>query len=129
MQQIQLPSTFSFEIGGYPGPFFSVYLSDDDLIYKKTSATPVFLVIRPTEEQWQSFWRTVNRLDIWNWSGQYQYPAFDGTSWSLAITYNGRAIISEGSNGYPGSDNAEPSLEFRRFLAALSKLIGGHEVF
>ena len=129
MDHNQLPTTFNFEIGGYPGPHFSVFLSGDSLIYKKNSSIPLTLVIQPTPERWQSFWRTINRLEVWSWKGQYQFPVYDGTNWSLAMTYNGCVIISEGSNGYPGSDTAEPSAEFRRFLAALSKLIGGLEIF
>jgi hypothetical protein len=54
----------------------------------------------------------------------------DGTSWSVEITYPDRAVISHGSNCFPGRSGEPISIvdrgndgAFREFCRAVSKLV------
>ena len=130
MEQNYLPSTFSFEIGNHPGPLFSIQLSDDRLIYKKTAVTkPVCIVIKPSAEEWCSLWRKLERLNIWNWQTHYPSNEDETTPWSLAITFNGQFIISEGMASSSKYWRADPANQINRLIAAISKLLGGLDIF
>ncbi len=130
MEPNYLPSTFSFEIGNHPGPLFSIQLSDDCLIYKKTAvAKPVCIVVKPSAEDWCSFWRKLERLRIWNWQTHYSNAAAATTPWSLTISFDGRYIVSEGMISSANSWRDDPANPLNRLVAALSRLLGGLEIF
>jgi hypothetical protein len=115
---------------------YKVELRGKDLYYSaiKTGDNPnVERVVTPTEEQWESFWKEVDKARLWDWSKDYtNYDIHDGTMWLVDIDYNGRSIKSQGSNGYPSESNVsrpspdgEYSKPFEVILQGVRNLLGG----
>jgi hypothetical protein len=59
---------------------------------------------QPLAEQWQNFWRTLNRLNVWCWEVITPNSAMvcDGVGWSADIPYSDRSLVSSGDNSFPG---------------------------
>ena len=128
-----MPKEFSAIIGGFLGSTYAVELRDGALHYteKKGREMTSSATVIPSAEQWQEFRKTIDQLNIWQWRAEYpNRGTMDGTQWSLTIAYADSALKTHGDNNYPDanggpSDNSEPSKTFNRYLAAISKLIGG----
>jgi len=42
--------------------------------------------ITPPAKSWKSFWKTCNRIGIWDWREHYEEPGVcDGTGWDVHI--------------------------------------------
>jgi hypothetical protein len=117
---------------------YRVELQGKDLYYSaiKIGDNPnVERVVTPTEEQWKSFWKEVEKARLWDWSKDYtNYDIHDGTIWLVDIDYHGRSIKSQGSNSYPSEGNvSRPSLDgeyskpFEVILQGVRNLLGGME--
>jgi hypothetical protein len=117
---------------------YSVELRGKDLYYSviKTGDEPnVERVITPTIEQWESFWKDVQRGQLWDWSEEYpNYDNRHGTLWMVEISYKGRYIKSIGNNSYPLNGNVtqlsrdgEYTQPFNLVLQGVSNLLGGLE--
>jgi hypothetical protein len=109
-----LPKRLCINIGGFFGPCYEVtlrkgrltytYLSSRDSCFQELEELSPELrqllglkplpqpeQIQPSAKQWQNFWRTLNRLNLWCWQGNYSDSAVcDGTGWSAEITYSDR---------------------------------------
>lgn len=71
--------------------------------------------IKPTAEKWKNFWLNIEKLNAWDWLGDYtDKNTLDGETWSLHIIYKDKEINCSGSNKYP-----EGFKEFRRQLKLL----------
>lgn len=73
-------------------------------------------------------------LRAWKPSYKPDFIVDDGTNWSIEIEHDGRRVISEGDNAYPGDHNpaitsTEPGKRYARFLTALRTLIGNREFY
>ena len=122
------PNVISVMIGGAFGQSYEVtydgrelrYYSAKDFFELKT-VKPV--VIKPTDEQWQTFFDELEKSRVWEWKRDYFDPnTADGTSWRAFVSYptrDARDLVSSGSNAYPS--------DFKAFLAAVRKLIGGRK--
>ena len=125
------PDRLIINLGGFDGPSYELVLSNGVLWYK--SGDYIFQLesrkaepIQPSDEQWKNFRESLDQLDVWNWKTNYvDLKVLDGTQWGLTIAYSNRTMTIEGSNGYPGSKDAQPSDLFNNFLSAVEQLIGG----
>ncbi len=81
----------------------------------------------PTPHMWASFWDTLNQLNAWAWNNHsYTTPGIlDGTHWTIDLHHHGNQLKAVGANGYPGSNQPEPSPEFTILCNALSRLANG----
>jgi hypothetical protein len=127
------PSVFRFGIGGYTGDSFEVSWNGEALVYRSftTGFEPLETVeVRPRAQKWRLFWRWLDQNDLWSWPEvcENESPLIDGTSWSVEIEADDKRLASSGSNAYPGTSGTEPSLVFKRLLAALRRLLGGLEL-
>jgi hypothetical protein len=88
--------------------------------------------IIPTVDEWEKFWKKLDKIGIWNWIEDYspQHLFFlDGEKWNLKIEVGNRKFECSGENAYPGDkigeiidgDKLKP---FKRFLYALERLTG-----
>jgi hypothetical protein len=120
-----VPTRFQISIGGFGGPCYEVRVVNGQLGYQaKFSHPPV--TISPTTEEWEQFWATVQRCDLWNWAPLYDDPdVCDGTQWEIDIQLGERSLRSFGSNSYPSDEGTGYSKPFRLLLRAVRKLIGG----
>ena len=130
------PTALSLSIGGYPGPFYSVTLDANSLLYdadgEGQSRTER---IAPTEKEWTIFRRKLDAIGVWDWRPDYPDPGTcDGTQWSVEIKWGGRSLRSTGSNCSPGpggefSDGEEVDGKndsgFWAFTAAVQDLLSG----
>ena len=120
-ERTNIPLELSAFIGGFFGASYTVELKDGILHYSvRENGKETTTTITPTAEQWPSFRRALDELNIWNWRKHYKdRHVLDGTLWSVNIVYQGRKLASDGSNEYPRRK------EFEQYLAAVRKLLGG----
>jgi hypothetical protein len=91
------------------------------------------ITFQPTKEAWESFWKEVEKAQLWDWSKDYSnYNIQDGTMWLVEINYHGRSIKTQGSNSYPGESsvsrpslNGEYSKPFEVIIEGVRNLLGG----
>ena len=122
------PHKLEASIGGYPGPYYDVTLTNGELIYNchdgdGPTLQPDGGLITPTEEAWAEFHSALDRAQAWQWQPRYEPDELivDGTSWSVEIRWGDRTVKSQGSNAAPDS--------FDDFLRALRTLIGGRDFY
>lgn len=132
----EVPKQFEVSIGGFLGKSYSLELQGGTLRYTECGQgyEPIRTVdVTPTEAQWASFWKSCQKLGLWEWQEAYSNSAVvDGTTWSVKIELADREIVSGGSNDYPGDENDQGyevyPKKFTKFLAAVSKLADGLEI-
>lgn len=107
-------------IGGYFGPSYRVQAEGGTVRWtaRLDGHDTGQAAVRPDAEAWQRFWAAVDDAGAWAWDADYDEPGvLDGTSWSLRLEHEGRAVDSSGSNAWP------PGWE--QVQAALEQLAGG----
>lgn len=134
-----LPERLQVSIGGHFGTSFSVELEGDLLVYQYSKPKQQFPPewdsrserIQPSEERWQAFRASLDRLDVWRWQPEYFEPVCDGTGWSAEIVYLDKSIRAAGSNCFPGHDGSPIAITdylkdgtFTKFCHAVSTLVG-----
>jgi hypothetical protein len=126
----QVPSRFSASIDNFSSHTYTVELRDEKLLYSdatpNTTAKPI--VITPSHKQWREFRRALDTIDVWKWRDSYMPDEviFDGTSWTLAVSYPDCSVISRGANSYPDARKDMVQLSvFRQLEAAIEALLGG----
>jgi hypothetical protein len=76
----------------------------------------------------------LDRLNVWRWQADYPNPpgTCDGTGWSVEIVYADKAIVSHGTNCFPGRAGEAINIgtkrkddTFRKFCQVVSRLVGG----
>ena len=104
--------------GGYFSDIFQLDLKGEKLIYLY-GIGPVpdtTIEIIPTEKQWQSFFRSMNRITK-HWKEEYYDPDItDGVQWSIEINSNVFNCSFDGSNDYPQNWDS--------FIRVVRRLIG-----
>jgi hypothetical protein len=115
------PSILEASIGGYPGPWYSIELKQDALVYSVTQDTgrkSKAVEIQPSAKDWKRFHRVLEESAAWSWEAEYvNADILDGTSWHLRVEWEGSSLNSRGSNAYPSW--------FQSVLRGLSQLVGG----
>jgi hypothetical protein len=136
-----LPERLRISIGGYFGSCYEVKLKKGRLTYthwppRESSSRepePQREEIQPSAKQWQTFRKSLDQLNIWCWREDYPNPpeVCDGTNWSVEIAYTDKAIVSGGSNCFPGRNGKalpvpadEADNTFAKFCCAVASLIG-----
>lgn len=128
-----LPTLLKIEIGGFYAPSCWLELDGSDLVYRhrdyRGTSGDEAVRVTPSKEQWETFWQSLEDLDVWKWAKRYDNPlVLDGTQWSVHIEHGQRKVNAFGSNAYPGMDAAceeEKTDVFRRFCESVSLLLGG----
>ncbi len=119
-----LPRKLEIEIGGFPGPYYSIKILDSALIYAASHAGIVSKESKliPNVEDWANFLTSLEAINIWSWHKIYMPKAAicDGAQWSIWITWGKKSIRSEGDNAFPDT--------FDLFTRAVKELIGGLEL-
>ena len=152
-----LPTRLRISVGDILAPCYSVTLEEGRLIYTYSArgpsggepkpewplepklrellgleSLPGPDEVEPSPRQWRAFGRTLDRLKVWCWQANYSDPTIcDGTGWSVEIAYTDKAIVSGGSNCFPGRDGRALSITedgtdntFVKFCRAVAQLIG-----
>lgn len=91
---------------------------------------PIGIEVDPDARAWADFAGELERIGVWSWRPEYpgERPASaePRQSWSLAISWDGRAVESHGADAYPGSGGSpEPSSAFVDWCRAVRALVGG----
>ena len=128
-----VPAAFTARIGGLLRTSYAVKWQNGFLNYSASKDGKMIdsAKIIPSPDQWKEFRNTLDRLDVRKWHDDYYNPnIFDGTQWSLEITYLDFNLKINGSNSYPeanGKPNNDPmgSKEFDKYLKAVETLLGG----
>jgi hypothetical protein len=125
------PTEFFFELHPMPGLPRNVEWMDDHLEIRSEGHTVDF-VRSPTPQSWEEFWQDVDASGVWEWEVSYVEPGIlDGLGWTLRLEKEGRQIVSQGMNAYPGIVRriGEPTKEFRQYAEAVDRLIGNTHLF
>jgi hypothetical protein len=127
------PKVLYFTSGGYFGSSFEITWENGALqYYCRTQAGELIReLIEPSPAEWAAFWRALEQIGVWSWGGEFADSSVrDGTSWALELEHAGQRVEASGSNAYPpqGQGPGVPP-PFRRFLGALSQLLGGREIY
>ena len=140
------PTFFEAKIGGFFRTSYSVQLTNGVLFYsaRKDGEETESATVVPTAAQWKDFQDALNKLNVWQWRTNYYNDhnyynffndyndTYEGTLWSLKIKLANRSIATQGVNCYPQAEG-KPSKddndtkEFRIYLEAVEKLLGGKE--
>jgi hypothetical protein len=133
-EDLDVPTKFSASIGGRMAAY-SVELEGAALLYRAQfyyePQNGKTIRIFPTRQQWREFRRAIDEIDIWKWRPRYHRNVTDAGGWSLDIQYSDRTLETSGDAGVPEETSTPgscwPTTEkpFRRFLAAVQRLIGG----
>ena len=129
-----IPKVFEFRYEGSVDPYsFKIKIENGKILFALDSFPSGYFdnYIIPSEEEWKKFWDKLDKLRIWKWVENYDYPDFvvlDGTSWDLKIELGDKTLKSSGSDAYPGENIEEivpdQSESFKKFLNALRSLTG-----
>lgn len=110
---------FHLEMGGYPGPFFTVRLNGPllhcTLKPRLEDAAETYSVAITGNEAWQEL---VGYLATRRWQALFENAnILDGTHWSLHFTHKEEGIVirSSGSNSYPPG--------YRKMLHLVNKVL------
>jgi hypothetical protein len=125
------PRVFETYVGGFRGQSFGAWWDGTVVVYESFGpawADREQVIVSPSKAQWLRFWRTIDRLDIWQWergseSGERFEPGsviHDGTHWSLTLGHGDRLIECYGSD-------LDERRAFTSFAEAVSRLLGGCE--
>jgi len=130
--KLKAPKVLEASIGGFAGPLYSVKLDGNVLNYKslivgETMQEEVACIL-PTPQEWQNFWETMDKLDVWSWSKQYDNKDIvDGIQWSFKIKVGKKKMSARGSNSYPPDVIFDQTAQFKNFCDAISLLLGGKD--
>ncbi|MGB1398392.1 MAG: hypothetical protein ACPG7R_11170, partial [Planctomycetota bacterium] len=138
MEKVQ-PDNFKFSLGGFSRTSWQVSWEGGKLLWRKFGPEWQELTceeIEPSDEQWVTFWTTLDESRIWSWDEAYYMEATrageglpedasieelaelsdDILSWAVEILLkDGRYIDSSGSNAVPGQTaKARASRQRRR---------------
>ena len=131
-----MPERFTAYIGGFLGASYGIELRAGTLTYTSSDRgrqNTRHVRVKPTAAEWREFRQTLDDLKVWQWRPDYpRHGTVDGTQWSLDIAYADHAVKCRGDNSYPeanGTPNGKPESTptFDRYLAAITKLIGGRD--
>jgi len=125
----RLPALFEFYIGGSTAPSLYVRFREGRLLYERASAggySGVVVEAAPAAGAWEAFWKTVERIGVWDWEPEYvaAHGCRDVTYWHLHLVAGDRRVRSRGANAYPDGSGVEFSKPFREFAAAVERLLG-----
>jgi len=132
----QASITLEVYIGSFHGPAYGVWWDGRRVVYE--SFEPGYmrrqqLLLSPSQAQWRRFWRTMDRIGVWEWAKRYDpgerfepdSVIRDGTHWSLTLGDGGRQVESCGDNAGPDAGDLDEGPVFSCFCAALARLLGG----
>lgn len=127
------PEELDIDIGGHMEPNARIRWENKALHYHHNNG-PLFdnKIIKPSEEQWDTFLERIEELRVWDWKESYHANILDGIQWSIEMSFDDRSIKSWGNNCYPayhdneklGSQEGKRTQLFNNFLGAVSELIG-----
>jgi len=82
--------------------------------------------VEPDDAAWQTFWRRVDELDVWEWAANYEPPmrVSDGYGWQVYLAGAGRRCESTGYMAFPTSQRSGPRATWDVFLLAMDGLAG-----
>jgi hypothetical protein len=102
-------------VGGGPwGPRYSIRSDGQQVAWEGTEGDATTIsYVDPGPDAWAQFWAAVEEAGAWGWEARYDAPGvLDGTSWSLHLAHEGRALDASGSNAWPpGFETVQGALE------------------
>ena len=116
---MKIIETLDFKIGGFADQTDRIILRDSKVNHELYENNFILKSTKPSREDWEQFWYTIDLLKVWNWKKSYDNEdVLDGTQWELIIKIKGqKGIKIFGSNAYPA-----PKGTFKSLIQALNKL-------
>jgi hypothetical protein len=132
------PADFEVYVGNFVGASYGVWWDGEQLVYESFSRgyeDRQQVCIAPSQAQWDRFWTTMERIDVWGWRAHYEpgnryEPADvirDGTHWSITLARGDRRVVASGDGAGPDELDLDTSVSFRSLCEAVSRLTGGAE--
>ena len=122
-QAASVPLGFEVSVSSFGGRSYRAELtSDGQLLYADGNGDAMQEKVAVSDRQWKTFRKQMDRVGAWEWESEYVDPNLeDGTVWKVDIDFGDKRIFSSGSNRYP------PEKQFKAFMRAVGKLLGGRE--
>lgn len=134
MRENWKPKKLKFSIGGYGGDIFILEWRKKGLALESEGMSgllaPTDVFVHPDKKAWVNFWQAMDQIRVWEWASDYSAYVFDGTSWSLKLSYGNKTIETHGHMAFPDPNDLskkvdiEQSPPFRKLINALNKLSG-----
>ena len=91
--------------------------------------------ITPRRDVWESFWKDMDEVEVWQWSPSYgsllkadPHTALERRAWDFALAWGTNRVHSVGTNCYPCMTNvlerSASDVMFNRFWHATDRLLG-----
>jgi hypothetical protein len=77
----------------------------------------------PSNQQWQRFWSTVERIGAWKWADSFQGEGSE-EHWLLQLARGDRRLSTGGRSAFPPLAEARPTPQFLTLCGAISQLVG-----
>lgn len=75
MKKPHHPTTLEISIGGFMGPSYHLKWNGEHLIYRafEDQMEPnAEFHLTPSKRQWESFWKTLDTIGVWNWQDTFR---------------------------------------------------------
>ena len=110
----------NFFIGGFHAESFKIFNKGNSLVVQQSEG-PIFpdsdkrtFIVK--ENDWEKFWISLDKSNIWDWEKEYFSEIMDGVQWELKIVKDEKRKTVYGSNKFPEN--------FQIFLNALNRISG-----
>ena len=115
------PAKLNIKIGGYFETTYHLKLKGKELLYGDAKCVlcdtlELKPVSMPSTRHWDDFWRTLDKLNVWEWKNKYIHTGVSsGTQWKINIILGDKQVKCQGNDAYPK--------DFGNFLKAACILI------
>ena len=82
MMDVMLPDKLRFGITGFSREHREIKWRDGRLWHRQAPtpfSRPIETKVAPEPKQWESFWKSIEAADVWNWRKEYSSDICDGT--------------------------------------------------
>ena len=106
---------FKFSMGGFNEGTVWLEQDDNNIIIRCNNCNDDG-IYKPSQEDWEIFSTSVNKLTFWKWKKNYiDSRVCDGTQWELSIQEDSKNMKCYGSNNYPQ--------DFNKLVSSVNQLI------
>jgi hypothetical protein len=116
----------SFWIGGFVGEHERFELKGQVLRHGRTKWVGSSRLKRTilTVNATCAFWKEIDEIGCWAWSGRFFSDVLDGVQWTLKLRNGARALDLSGSNAFPPAGTLDQTVEFKQLIGAFRTAAG-----
>jgi len=88
------------------------------------------VTITPSTAAWETFWRRMDQVKVWDWQQRYVNPHVeDGSVWTVKLVHGDQRISVYGRNSYPRDEDVRKEQSssgqvYQAYIKAVEELLG-----